>query len=141
MWRVPKPHIETEDLFIGLEWQTSTTNLWSTPMGLGPFGTMPQTRRAPYACIVAWTAARMNKHKKKSDACVHLLDADLSNLGLEDDADEYKRQSKLSKKMADDLLLGDSGGNYRDVAFRISSAMTKRLSSIARPPAALPAPR
>jgi hypothetical protein len=47
-------------------------------MGLGPFGTMPPTRRAPYTVIAAWTGGRENTLRRKVEPVVHFLDVNLS---------------------------------------------------------------
>jgi hypothetical protein len=52
-WDVRREKVEglaTEDLLLGLRWRTADGRS-SLPMGFGPFGTMPATRRAPYTCL------------------------------------------------------------------------------------------
>ncbi len=52
--RVPAPAtLTTDDVFVSIEWRTDDVKVWSSPMGLGPFGTMPATRRAPYTVMPA----------------------------------------------------------------------------------------
>lgn len=127
--RVPIPGgLETDDVFVGLEWKTAAPDLWSSPMGLAPFGTMPATRRAPYTCIAAWTGPRMNTFRKGVDKTVHFLDADLSRYGL--NADKYKTHRKASVKATTDFLVGDSATNYRNVAFRLSANAATALAAI-----------
>jgi hypothetical protein len=128
--RVPVPTgLDTDDVFVGLEWRTSTPgDLWSSPMGLAPFGTMPQTRRAPYACIAAWTGKRRNQFRKKADRVVHFLDADLGRLRL--DPEKYRKHRKASERATTEILVGDRADNYRDVAFRLSAAVSDRLRDL-----------
>src|SRR5688572_27299186 len=53
--------LTTDDTLVGLRWRTSSGK-WSSPMGLGPFPTMPVTRRAPHACIAAWPGDHENPY-------------------------------------------------------------------------------
>jgi hypothetical protein len=131
-WRVrhvPRPDaLATDDVFVGLEWQTGTPDLWSSPMGLAPLGTMPATRRAPYTCIAAWTGGRDNRFKKKIEPLVHFLDVDLTGYRLT--SDRYKRLRKDSEKLTAGLLFDDSASHYRNVAFRLSAASAQALSKL-----------
>ena len=88
--RVPAPAgLDTDDVLLGIEWETATTGLYSSPMGFASLGTMPVTRRAPYTCLAAWTGGHENKHRKKIEPVVHFLDSDLSQYRVS--AERYKQ--------------------------------------------------
>jgi hypothetical protein len=127
--RVPTPReLDTDDVFVGLEWNTGRDGVWSSPMGLAPLGTMPPTRRAPYPCIAAWTGGYANAFRTRRDPVVHFLDVDLTRYGL--DAEKYKAQQRSSKAATTKLMLDDDAGNYRNVAFRLSRAGARRLAAL-----------
>lgn len=132
--RVPEPAgLDTDDIFIGLEWQTPDAGVWSSPMGLAPLGTMPPTRRAPYTCIAAWTGPRLNAFREGTDPVVHFLDSDLTRYRL--NAEKYNKHRRASVEETRALLLSDKAKNYRNVAFRLSVAVAEKLSTLplARP--------
>lgn len=129
VYRVPTPAgLETDDVFVGLEWLTATPDLWSSPMGLAPLGTMPPTRKAPYTCIAAWTGERLNRFRKGADPVVHFLDADLSQYRLNDKTYGKHRTESVNATRA--ILLADKAGNYRNVAFRLSASAAGRLAAL-----------
>jgi hypothetical protein len=116
----------TEDVLVGIEWQTAEPALRSSPMGLGPFGTMPVTRRAPYTCIAAWPGGRANKHSQRlRDPTVHFLDVDLSGYRI-----NYKARWDNTVRETSEILLDDQSRFYRNVAFRLSSAVAERLATL-----------
>lgn len=132
-WRVrraPLPRgLESDDVLVSIEWRTaSTPDLWSSPMGLAPLGTMPATRRAPYVCIAAWTGGHENAFRKRVEPVVHFLDVDLSPYRLS--SERYKRLRKESEKATAAILFDDSASNYRNVAFRLSAAASRTLSAL-----------
>jgi hypothetical protein len=130
--RVPTPEgVETDDVFIGLEWRTSQ-GLISSPMGLAPLGTMPATRRAPYTCIAAWSGGRENKFRKKTDPVVHLLDTNLDRWPGGLAPDTYKTLRINSENLASQILepFGDKASNYRSVAFRLSNSVSAMLAML-----------
>lgn len=128
--RVPTPgKLATSDVFVGLEWRTAATpELWSSPMGLGPFGTMPPTRRAPYTVIATWPGGRENTFNTRRDPVVHFLDTNLSAYRLT--AKSYDKLTKTSLAATRAILVNDSARNYRNVAFRLSSSAGPRLASL-----------
>jgi hypothetical protein len=128
VWCPPPPTIlKTDDIFVALKWKTSSAKeLWSSPMGLGPLGAMPATRRAPHTCIAAWTAGHANKFRTKVEPVVHFLDVDLSGYRLS--AEKYQSLRKQSVKETTDILFDDSANHYRNVAFRLSSAVAGKLA-------------
>ena len=126
VYRVPTPAgLETDDVFVGLEWLTATPDLWSSPMGLAPLGTMPPTRKAPYTCIAAWTGERSNRFRNGADRVVHFLDADLSHYRLNEK--KYGKHRVESVNVTRAMLLDDKARNYRNVAFRLSASVAARL--------------
>jgi hypothetical protein len=129
VFRVPTPTgLDTDDVFVGLEWLTATPELWSSPMGLAPLGTMPPTRKAPYTCIAAWTGERLNRFRKGTDPVVHFLDADLTQYRLNDKKYDKHRAESVTATRA--MLLTDKARNYRNVAFRLSAAVAGRLEAL-----------
>jgi hypothetical protein len=129
VWRVPTPAgLETDDVFVGLEWKTAAATIWSSPMGLAPLGTMPVTRRAPHTCIAAWTGGHQNKFRRTKDPVVHFLDVDLTGYRL--DADKYKRRTVASKEATAAILLNDKASYYRNVAFRLSASVKDQLAAL-----------
>jgi hypothetical protein len=107
----------TDDILIGIEWVINR-ELASAPMDQAPFATMPVTRRAPYACLAAWTGGHDNPFWTKYDpSLVHFLDADLSKLRL--DAHKYRALTKTSKETTESLL--------HELAGRCSGLPTCRL--------------
>jgi hypothetical protein len=130
VWRVPRPAtLDTTDELVGLKWRTSLTpELWSSPMGLGPLGSMPATRRGPYTCIAAWPGGYANKFRKKVDPVVHFLDVDLAGYRLSSAG--YKRLRTESEKATTEILFDDSAAHYRNVAFRLSSAVAGVLAPL-----------
>jgi hypothetical protein len=93
-------------------------------------GTMPATRRAPYTCIAAWTGGHENKHRKKTEAVVHFLDTDLDRYRLS--SEKYKELRIESEKDTSALLSNqsDKASYYRNVAFRLSTAVAVRLAAL-----------
>lgn len=130
VWRVPRPAtLATTDELVGLKWRTPLTpELWSSPMGLGPLGAMPATRRAPYTCIAAWPGGHENKFRKKVEPVVHFLDVDLTGYRLS--SERYKRLRKQSEKATTEILFDDSAAHYRNVAFRLSDAVAGVLAPL-----------
>src|SRR5262249_10133325 len=128
--RVPVPQgMDTDNVFVGIEWATSSGTR-SSPMGFATLGTMPVTRRAPYTCIAAWTGGHDNAYRKKTEAVVHFLDADLT--GVVRDARHYSTLKTKSVKETTAMLANESdhARNYRNVAFRLSSAAAGPLSHL-----------
>lgn len=127
VWRSAVPAgIETDDVFVAMKWRTSAAEeLWSSPMGLGPLGAMPATRRAPTTCIAAWPGGRANKFRKKVEPVVHFLDVDLAGYRLS--SERYQRLRKQSVKATTEILFDDSASHYRNIAFRLSSAVAEQL--------------
>lgn len=121
-WRVTREMVETlamEDLLVGIQW-INPSGRRSLPMGFGPFGTMPVTRRAPFVCIATWPGDHENPHRTRyEDGVVDFLDsapaAALSKL-------EYRKLWNASVEGTRKLLSepADDANNYRRVAFRLS---------------------
>ena len=129
--RVPVPEgLETDDVLVGIEWETADAGVRSSPMGFASLGTMPVTRRAPYTCIAAWTGGHENKHRKKIDPVVHFLDTDLGQYRL--NPDRYKELRLKSERDTSDLLAGqnDKASHYRNVAFRLSATVSEQLAAL-----------
>jgi len=129
--RVPVPEgLETDDVLVGIEWETADAGVRSSPMGFASLGTMPVTRRAPYTCIAAWTGGHENKHRKKIDPVVHFLDTDLGQYRLS--PDRYKELRLKSERDTSDLLAGqnDKASHYRNVAFRLSATVSEQLAAL-----------
>ncbi|MBX3160071.1 MAG: hypothetical protein KF773_29150 [Deltaproteobacteria bacterium] len=131
-WRVRRvvtpASLTTDDIFVSIEWRTANPDVWSSPMGLGPFGTMPPTRRAPYTVVAAWTGGHENTFRRKVEPVVHFLDVSLSNHRLTQD--KYADMTKESRKATTEMLLDDSAGNYRNVAFRLSASVGAMLEAL-----------
>lgn len=101
---------------VGLKYQTTAGDL-SSVMGLGPFGEMPVTRRAPYMAISLWAGGRMNQLGPGSP---------VGEVGFPDgplpptiDADKFqprwdKTQAKVKKLLAEPP---EARGALRHVAF------------------------
>jgi hypothetical protein len=51
-----------EEHLVELTWRTPAGHL-SHVMGLGPFGSMPVTRRAPFVGLTLWPGTHQNEHK------------------------------------------------------------------------------
>ena len=120
----------TGDVMVGIEWQIRE-GLVSSPMGFAPFGTMPVTRRAPYACIAAWPGEHENPNWTRYDeGIVHFLDTNLTALKLT--KAKYKSLTTTSKDMTTVLLaeLRDDARHYRRTAFRLNAATATALSSV-----------
>ena len=132
-WRFTREHPEglvTDDVMVGMEWQIRP-GLASSPMGFAPFGTMPVTRRAPYACIAAWPGEHENPNWTRYDeGIVHFLDTNLAALKLT--KAKYRSLTKASTDATNTLLgeLHDDARYYRRTAFRLSVATAAALSSI-----------
>lgn len=114
-----KPKVVTDDVFVGIEWTTSSGAL-SMPMGFGPFPTMPTTRRAPQVALAVWPAGQMNElNEFKKEGKVDFLDA-------KHDLEPAHYKSHWDRSVADTTALlaepPDSSKNYRDVAFRLAGA-------------------
>jgi hypothetical protein len=62
-----------EDLLLSLEWTTPNGHRTSA-MGLGPLGTMPLTRRAPYVAIALWPGGQENPFRQEPRKRVSLAD-------------------------------------------------------------------
>lgn len=62
------------DVPVGLQWTTAAGDE-SSAMGFAPLGSMPVTRRAPYAAIVLWPGGRDNAFAKPMKG-VGFIDAD-----------------------------------------------------------------
>jgi hypothetical protein len=128
--RVRAPQaLDTNDVFVSLEWRTpASSGMWSSPMGLGPFGAMPPTRRAPYTCIAAWPGGHDNKFYKRRDAVVHFLDVDLGRYRL--DAAKYSLRKTASVAATTAIMGDDKASHYRNVAFRLSPAVASVLAPL-----------
>jgi hypothetical protein len=129
--RVPVPlGMNTDDVLVGIEWAT-TGGTRSSPMGFATLGTMPVTRRAPFTCIAGWTGGHDNVYRKKTEPVVHFLDADLT--GVVRDARHYSSLTTKSVKETTAMLANenDHARNYRNVAFRLSSAASAALHDLA----------
>lgn len=130
-WRVrrmPIPKgLDTDDVFVSVEWRTADPSTWSSAMGLGPFGTMPATRRAPYTVIAAWTGGRENPFHKRTSH-VGFLDVDLSTLSL--DRDGYDAMTRSSETATGEMMFDDRPARYRKVAFRLSAGVVGYLSGL-----------
>ena len=132
-WRFTREHPEglvTNDVMVGIEWQIRE-GLASSPMGFAPFGTMPVTRRAPYACVAAWPGEHENPSWTRYDErIVHFLDTDLAALKLT--KAKYRSLTKASTDATNTLLseLHDDARYYRRTAFRLSAATAAALSTV-----------
>jgi hypothetical protein len=127
--RVPAPaRLTTDDVFVNIEWRTADAKVWSSPMGLGPFGTMPATRRAPYTVIAAWTGGHENTFRRKVEPVVHFLDTNMSAHRLT--ATRYTKLTRTSQKATTEMLFDDSARNYRNVAFRLSASVAGKLETL-----------
>lgn len=130
-WRVRRAStpkgMTTDDVFVSVDWRTADASTWSSAMGLGPFGTMPATRRAPYTVIAAWTGTRENPFHKRAPH-VGFLDVDLSSLAL--NRAGYDQLTKSSEALTSEAMFDDRPARYRKVAFRLSSAVAGYLSAL-----------
>ena len=132
-WGITREHpdgLETDDVMIGMTWQVRE-GVASSPMGFGPFGTMPVTRRAPYVCIAAWPGGHDNPYwKRYEEHIVHFLDTDLSALRLS--KAKYKSLTDISKSTTEQLLseLNDAARFYRRTAFRLRAAVAESLRDV-----------
>lgn len=128
-WKLSRETVKglvTEDVLVGIQWKTKT-GLISQPMGLGPFPTMPVTRRAPYVCLATWPGGHDNPHRKKPDPeKVDFLDSVLPEPLKHK---QYKKLRETSTARTTALLseCQDSAATYRTVAFRLSSAVADRF--------------
>lgn len=128
-WGLSREVVEdliTEDVLIGVRWQTPT-GLLSVPMGFGPFPTMPVTRRAPYVCLATWPGGHENPHRKKF--APDMLDFLDSALPEPLTSEQYRVVWNSSLKRTAELLSEppDDSSFYRRVAFRLSGAVARRF--------------
>lgn len=56
------PDAKRDDVLVALDWTTPSKHL-SNALGLGPLGTMPTTRRAPFVGLVVWPGAHENPYR------------------------------------------------------------------------------
>lgn len=88
---------------VGLTYKTSSGDI-SSVMGLGPFGEMPVTRRAPYMAIALWAGGRKNpRNPHPREGEVGFLDAPLPP-GFEADKDMFDKQWAKSREKVGKLL-------------------------------------
>lgn len=124
-WRLARESVgglDTDDLLVGIEWRTSS-GLSATPMGFGPFPTMPVTRRAPYVCIATWPGGHENPYwQRYAPTKVDFLDARLDP--SEWPRPKYKKAWDASRLHTSALLAesADDAGWYRTVAFRLANS-------------------
>lgn len=124
--RIQVDGLETAELLIGLTWRTSEGRS-SSPMGFGPFSTMPATRRAPYVCLATWPGGHDNPHRKKyREPAVDFLDAKPPRPLT---ADQYKSMWDESVAKTGEILAEqqDSPSFYRQVAYRLSANAAARF--------------
>lgn len=96
-----------EDLLISLEWSTPSGHMTSA-MGLGPLGSMPITRRAPYMAIALWPGGQENPFRQEPRKRVSL--ADMPHSLPRDIHDTYWRRTEENKAR---YLDGQSEGSAR----------------------------
>ena len=81
-------------LLVGMRWTTSEA-LHSLAMGFAPFGTMPVTRRAPYAAFGLWPGGIANDfHPERKPTSKIVTFADMPHEMPKDAHDENWRKSK-----------------------------------------------
>lgn len=122
--------LDTDDTLVGLRWRTPS-GLSSLPMGLGPFATMPVTRRAPHACIAAWPGGHENPYRKKHEPdSVHFLDTWIDPATMT----KAKYRARWDKSVKETAVMledpPDSASYYRTVAFRLSPAVRDAVKDI-----------
>ena len=125
-WSVARQTVKglvTDDLLVGMQWITAGGDK-STPMGFGPFATMPVTRRAPYVCVATWPGAHENPHthrRKPLAGAVDFLDAALPDPLTKEEFDaRWDRSVERTAELLHET--NDSPRYYRNVAFRLSPA-------------------
>ena len=123
--------LETSDLLLEVSWRTAA-GLTSTPMGFGPFPTMPVTRRAPYVCLGVWPGGHENQHPHRgppSPTAVDFLDAPLPT-SLTRPAFDKAWDASVDQTTA---LLGelkDQSRFYRTVTFRLSPGAGRAFDAV-----------
>lgn len=112
-----------EDMLLSLEWTTPGGHMTST-MGLGPFGTMPLTRRAPYISIALWPGGQENPYRQEPRRRVSL--ADMPHSLSREVHDSYWHQTEENKGR---YLDGQKEGAARP---RVSFCLPRDVRSLIR---------
>jgi hypothetical protein len=116
--RWPKGRRKPDAVALSLDWTTKAGAVCDA-MGLGPFGTMPVTRRAPYVAIVLWSGPHLNPHIREGK---HVGVASAPT-GLKKRA--HRKLMKASDKRVGELLAippGEDATWLRGVAFVLPKA-------------------
>lgn len=113
-----------EDVLIGLEWKTPSGH-YSSALGVAPLGTMPFTRRAPFAGVIVWPGSHENEQytywqKKPEEVGV----ADMAHRLNKATHARYWKQSVANKKR---LAQFGEGAAEHDVTFCLTSVGASRL--------------
>ena len=115
---------KADALPFGLRWKTSTDCIECDAMGLGPIGTMPVTRRAPYVAIVIWGGPHKNDHVKKGPR------VGVASAPTDLDPKKHDRMMKLSDARVR-ALLGveppEHAAWLRRIGFILPISSSKRL--------------
>lgn len=123
---VPKGRTMHSDVCaVGLTWKTAHGDACSV-MGLGPIGTMPEHRRAPYVALVGWTGEHENDLEKRRAGHASLLGMPHSHKPA-----AYARLRKQTREESDAFREAPFGaGAHHDVAFTLPAALRPRLEQI-----------
>lgn len=102
------------DVLVALEWKTAHGS-WSSVMGLAPHGSMPVTRRSPYAAVVWWPGGPENPHHPEVEGEVGFIDGRHDVEALEPYRgmlrDSAERTEKMLEHAPEDVV------GFRKVAF------------------------
>ncbi len=111
-----------------LRWRNSESECCSA-MGLGPFATMPVTRRAPYPALAIWGGSRLNSYRKKPHEFVGVGD-----MNPEMDEKPYAAANSATLDRVKALrALHDEARPKTGVTFYLSRAATASLTLAKRP--------
>ena len=118
-----------DDILISLEWGTPTGQTTSV-MGLGPLGTMPVTRRAPYVALALWPGGQKNPFRQESRKRVSL--ADMPHSLDRETHDKYWRQTEENKRR---YLEGQNEGSARPrVTFCLPRTVRSQIRALSTSP-------
>ena len=125
-WQVTRATVDglkTDDLLVDVRWTTGA-GLISTPMGFGPFATMPVTRRAPYVCLGTWPGQHENEHPHRrppAPGAVDFLDARLPEPLTRDGYDTlWTTSTERTRALLTET--NDRAKYDRNVTFRLSAS-------------------
>jgi hypothetical protein len=132
-WAISVPSVTKwrgDAVLVAVHW-TTTGGLRSSIMGVGPLGSMPEQRRAPYFALVGWGGPHRNPHHPARKTAVSLVSSSL--LPAFATKAKHDKAWKLSEKRTTamrGLPFGESA--HHQVAFSLPPRHRDRIAELAR---------